>query len=251
LRVGGDGAYRFEGLTPGSWRVDKRDEDLLYGYTRRSPARRPFPEAVKWNCEVKAGKTTWFDLHLEGADAYRLEGVLLVDGGRYKEWKAWLCPLDAKDYYDNLAGRPTVTLDPKGRFSLGASAAGEYRLVIKGQSRPFRESVFLDSVRLRGAITSWKLEVATGVLAVEGLGRNVTPGSKLPSLMYMWEGAGGALFGGMLIPDQNGACRLDAVPVGKGMLVRPSLDTILNPRRWEAARHLRIEKGRETHITVQ
>jgi RNA polymerase sigma-70 factor (ECF subfamily) len=61
-RTDANGRYRFERLTPGSWHVLLRDEELRSDWTTTmtgAPAK-PIP----WNCEVRTGRATRLDLTL-------------------------------------------------------------------------------------------------------------------------------------------------------------------------------------------
>jgi RNA polymerase sigma-70 factor (ECF subfamily) len=61
-RTDASGRYRFERLTPGSWHVLLRDEELRSDWTTTmsgAPAK-PIP----WNCEVRTGRATRLDLTL-------------------------------------------------------------------------------------------------------------------------------------------------------------------------------------------
>ena len=52
------------------------------------------------------------------------------------------------------------------------------------------------------------------------------------------------------MPDEDGVCRLTAVPTGTGRLRRPEMASILYPRRWEIAQEVEISAGRETRTTA-
>lgn len=67
MRVGPDGRFRFEGLTPGSWQVLARDEELEPGgvtISRNTDDGSTEPPEIRWSCEVQAGRTTVYDLDL-------------------------------------------------------------------------------------------------------------------------------------------------------------------------------------------
>jgi hypothetical protein len=67
LRVGPDGRFRFEGLTPGSWQVLAREEELEPGgvtISKNTDDRSTDPPEIRWSCEVQANRTTVCDLDL-------------------------------------------------------------------------------------------------------------------------------------------------------------------------------------------
>ena len=248
LRVGPDGAFRFPGLMPGSWRVEHREEVFLRTTTATSPRFDDvYYEEVEPNCEVYEGAVTAFDLRLTDPDAFRLEGLLVLDGAPAQGWTAWLCPRDAH-FFDNSGRWPSVTLDPGGRFELGAFEPGPYKLVVKHASTS-DEQVFADDVHLRDTVTPWSLELSTGSLAIEGCPTE-PPEGDIPPWIYLWEGPGDLVYVRLPLPDENGLCRFEAVPTGEGKLVRPSMETMLSPESWPVAARVRILRDREARIAA-
>lgn len=63
LRAGPDGAFRAEGLTPGSWQVLSRsaEQSLESSTLRELSGAAP----IEWSCRVREGEVTRFDLQLE------------------------------------------------------------------------------------------------------------------------------------------------------------------------------------------
>ncbi len=248
LRVGPDGAFRFPGLMPGSWRVERREQEFLRTTTSTSPrVDRGFDEEVDLNCEVFEGAVTAFDLHLGDPEAFKLEGLLTLDGAPAQGWTAWLCPPDAL-FFDNSGQWPSVALDPGGRFELGAFEPGRYKLVVKHASTS-DEQVFADDVHLSDPVTPWSLELATGSLLIEGCPTE-PPEDDIPPWIYLWEGAGDLVYVRLPMPDDSGRCRFEAVPTGEGRLVRPSMETIRTPEAWPIAARVRILRDREARIAA-
>ena len=79
-RVGADGLFRFEHLTPGPWRVMEREEEVVPNSTTSTDSVLP-PPPIQWDCEVRAGRTTVFDLGIEAAAPFR--GRLLLGRQRH------------------------------------------------------------------------------------------------------------------------------------------------------------------------
>jgi hypothetical protein len=108
------------------------------------------------------------------------------------------------------------------------------------------EKVFANDVFIGSKATPWSLDVATGSLVIEGL-QAITEDQEIPELIYAWEGE--TLFGSLVIPDENGVCRLTGVPVGKGKLLRPNMET-MDYTKWPVAAEVVIARGKETRMTA-
>lgn len=243
VRVGTDGMYRFTHLIPGSWCVEKRDEEIWQNSTTTSPRTTPFESEVKWNCEVYEGKTTRYDVTIVEKGAFSLHGTLTLGDDPVEGWIAWLCPPDAY-YYDNMGKYPTTTLDPRGGFQLDVDAAGEYRLVIKYATAQ-GECLFTDKVVITGPATPWKSKVTMGTLIVENL-TPLSPEQDIPEMVYLWDGD--ISFFSLVIPDENGVCHLKHIPAGEGRLVKPSIESIMNPDEWKLLGKVTVKKGVETRV---
>jgi len=242
LRAGPEGSFRFDHLTPGWWRVEKRDEEILRSTTTTRSSPRIEEEEPVWNCEVFEGKTSRFDLRLEDPNACLLDGFALRDGKPLEGWTAWLCPLDVP-FFDNPGKWPAAVLGPEGRFRLNAAGQGAYRLVLK-EATAENERILTQEVFLGGPVTPWKIHLHTGTLVIEGMSAP-DPGRDVPDLVYASEGE--CWFLSLVLPDAQGVCRLAEVPAGKGELRRFS-PTSLNPRDWPVAEEAEILAGKETRI---
>ncbi|MFQ5653475.1 MAG: carboxypeptidase-like regulatory domain-containing protein [Planctomycetota bacterium] len=245
-RVGADGAYRFDTLTPGSWLIEKRDQDILYQYTRTSPAPSSFEQEVTWNCKVVEGRTTYHDLRVGDPNAFRLEGTVAVGGIDPGTLVAWL-GLAGAGYFDNHA-RPSTSPDSEGRFELGVPEGGDYRLVLR-RSSGAEEWFILADVRLAAEVTPWSIALTTRSLVIEGLDP-ARAREDIPPFVFLWEGPTGVLFLSLLMPDDEGTCRLPTVPSGTGKLARPTMETIYDPRAWEVALEVQVAVGQESRVTA-
>jgi|GEM_PF-2194633 len=242
VRADGDGFFRCTALLPGPWRVEECDEeiwrdDLCYG-----PTQIPFENEVQWNCEVFEGRTTRFDLNLADAGAYRLEGILTMDGRPLEGWIAWLCPLDAV-FFDNSGQWPTATVDPDGCFELSSSEPGDHRLVIKNAASA-REHVFFDDIYLGGSITPWRCDLTCGSVLIDGL----KPSAR-DSFGLVYLGEGEISYMSRVLPDANGECRLKPVPAGTGRLVCPTMEST-NPDDWQVVETVQVSHGSEIRIEM-
>ncbi|MFH1998841.1 MAG: carboxypeptidase-like regulatory domain-containing protein, partial [Planctomycetota bacterium] len=243
VRIGPDGSYCFTHLIPGSWCVEKRDQEIWQVSTTTSPRVTPFESEVKWNCEVYDGKTTRYDLVIAPEGAFSLRGSLtLGEDTPVEGWIAWLCPPDGY-YFDNLGKYPTTTLDPRGDFEVNVKAAGEYRLVVKYASME-AERLFTDKVVITGPATPWNSKITLGSLVVEGLAP-LSEDQDMPEMVYIWEGD--ISFLSLVIPDEKGECRLQNIPAGEGRFVKPTMKS-MDPNDWEVIGKVTVKIGVETRV---
>jgi len=245
-RVGADGRFRFELLTPGPWSVEVRDDEVLQEYTQTGPATTRFEDEVQWNCEVVEGRTTVRDLRPADPMAFTVEGRIRIDGVAPTTLSAWLAP-EGADFFDNLGRWPTATPDPQGRFLLGATEPGAYRLVVKRISAD-AEWLLVDRVRLDGEPVSWNLELATGSLEIVGVDPALFA-DDLPPFVCLWQGRGELWFLGLGRPDARGVATLDFVPAGNGALARPDVQRIGEPGAWEVLREVAVERGETARVS--
>lgn len=244
-RVGPDGGYRFEGLMPGPWLVSLREEEVFAGHTSISTSTQSEPppsfDDIEWSCRVYEGETTTFDLRPDERQAHVLSGRLQVTGGG--AWSAALIP--AGKFFGE--GGNETALDPSGRFELSMAEPGEYQLILRGIFEESGEQYLIDTVSLSGSRTQWEYELETAALTVENL--EPWDGDGAPHLVHFWEGARELMCITLLEPDADGICRLEAVPIGAGKLVRPNRSS-LDPRSWEVALALTVSVGRETRVSA-
>lgn len=143
IRVGRDGAYRFERLMPGRYHVVRHDRDLTEGDVD-SYITGGREEEIPWNCEVFDRRTTRFDLDLS---ICVVRGQLLPPDAPHDGLRASL--------FDPGTGAPigaTATPRSDGSFLLVAPTAGAYRLRITDQGGETRTNVPLE---VRWGETRW------------------------------------------------------------------------------------------------
>jgi hypothetical protein len=230
LRVGPDGRFRFEGLTPGPWILARHDREVPARYmTSYSPGTSEFP----WNLAVEEGRTVTRDLDLAGGAGPSLRGRFVPGApAAAPGWTAALVPAGAH-FGIPVAG--PVTLGEEGTFALAPPRDGTWiaRLVAPdGNLRVF------DSVEVAGADTPWTLDLAFG--RVEGALAAGAPAGLL------WQGEGERWALAEIRPDAEGRFEVPAMPAGRVRLFRldpaaPPKDR--DPRRWPAEREFEVPAG--------
>lgn len=215
------GWYRLEGLQPGPWQVRPgvpplgSEEMLFASWTTRDSSF----EAL-WDCEVRAGETTRFDLDLRDHEAFVLEGELRTAwavGG----WKAELREVDAAAAAGDEGARRapfpvgSASLDDGGRFRIALSRGGRMHLSLSYGIVELSQELVLE----RGS-NPWHAELSSARLRLSGAPR-AAAGAELYGLQYLWEGPGGLqLVRSIFLSDLvGGEPALIDVPAGPGRLV--------------------------------
>jgi len=247
VRVGPDGGYRFERLTPGRWMLDLRDEEVQPGttITRSSNDESQTPyEELEWSCEVYDGETTTFDISLAEDDTYRLRGRFLVDGALKQAWVAKLVPREKMFMEDGV----TAVLDPGGTFELTVNKTGDYWLTLMRALEGSGEQYVIDVVHLSIGEVSWERELRTGALLVEGAA--AWDGEGIPQAVHLWEGPEDFMVLTVVAGDEGGSAKLDGVPAGKARLVLPDRKNF-KPRSWETLLEVEVPEGGESEVRLR
>jgi RNA polymerase sigma-70 factor (ECF subfamily) len=121
-----DGRYRFDGLLPGEWLVERVTNHVQT--TTISSSRTP----VIWsgNCVVKKGETTTFDLDYRDDDRVVLKGRIQVPERSEFRWEAKLSESDGWSFDGDRVDGAIVAED--GTFEMVAPKTGEYLLTLTG-----------------------------------------------------------------------------------------------------------------------
>jgi len=232
-RVGADGAYRFDRLSPGDWLVGTRDEELSPNSVQSTSTRAPFDEArIETNCRVLEGATTRHDLDLGGAAAPpRLIGTLQLDGRPAQGWTADLIPNDGglavRGTRSGRRGAATTqgprTLDEAGGFELAVERPGPFRLTFQSpEAREGNGVVLSVELELYPGINTFSRSLATGSVVVENPRELHELGIPLDFLLLRVDGVD------VLAPVQPGLdgaeSLLAGVPAGTGRIARFTLE---------------------------
>ena len=243
-RVGSDGMYSFEHLTPGDWNVSVRDERRQRRNSSTSPAVTRFEDEVPWNCVVVEGQLTYHDLTVADQNTFVLKGRISVEGIPAPSLTACVYR-EGANFYSSRGRIDSAAPDAEGRFELGLAEAGQYQLVVMyfGKGGGW---LITDEIAVGPELEPWSLELETGSLEIEGVDP-ATFDTDIPPFGYLWNGPGDLYFMCLPMPTSDG-CILNPLPVGKGALVRPRAEAILDPSKWEVAQEVEIRRGEMVRV---
>ncbi len=241
LTVGANGAFRFEGLTPGEWWVGR-----LTGVDQ--PARiSSSNERVVWigNCTVEDGRTTAFDLDFQGARPTRLRCEWLVEGLEGATWAARLRPgtLERPDDFEDV---DRTMVEPDGTFELVAPEPGPYLLVIEHEGFPREGVVALRAFELDGGVVEWSELLRLGGLRARIDFDDPRTPPDLPSepVLAVLIDANAGMTAAALLPDGNGWFATPTAPAGTGKIRYRTAETEeLPPIEWPVLREVVVAPG--------
>ncbi len=237
LRVGPEGSYRFERLTPGPWLLVERSEEIRPGNTVSSSSDGGGrARDIDWNVQVHEGRTTRHDLVLGAGQACVLTGRLTLEGRAPVAWQAALVEED--EFFAEGAKDP-VSLDPGGNFRITAATPGRYWLVLASGFEGV-EQFLLDVVQLEAGVQPWEYDLEVGALEVAGVPS--WGGDGPPGFVHVWDGPGSKKSFTILSGDEAGIARVPSVPAGKGRVVRPDT-TSLDFERWPTVIAVEVPHG--------
>lgn len=239
LRVGADGAYRFERLTPGEWRLTAVDEEIVPGRINihTSPGRGE-PIVFEGTCSVRAGETSVCDLELADRESCALNGRFLLDGVAPGPWWAWIVP-EGRLFDSEPKGR--VSLDPEGRFRVTAAESGSYQLVVANTFEGSKMQWVIDAVHLHEGEQSWERDVPTGTMVLASA--PAWDGEGIPAAVHLWHGAGELRSLTVIAGEANEPLRV-RVPAGPSRLAHPEAET-RDFDRWPTLVDLDVPRGGE------
>lgn len=205
-RTGPDGYFIFEGLTPGPWQVEQREQMILPETSDISFGNMKTRSPVSWDCWVEDGKSTRFDLDLTGWQDCRITGSLTLDGAPPK---GWTCQLEI-DLVKGLISQDTLGLD--GNFSFQVDDPGEYWLRLSGRIDDKTDIFLSDRITLIPGETAWSHDLSLGTLQVSGQLLN-------GHLYYKWLGPEN-IYAYITLPlgPKEKTVKL-SLPVGHGLIV--------------------------------
>lgn len=226
VRVGADGEFRFERLTPGPFEVVIREEEILP--ERNSSVGGGPAKPIPFNCRIAEGETTVFDLHLPGEPA-TLNGRILIDGKAPRAWKAGLYPTA-----NSLIAETKTDVGADGKFCLRAPD-GDWRLLVTSPGGTHVSTVVVADLHLAGE-AGWECDLTTGPLVFD----RPTGIAADAQLYHRIVTPQGVL---VLTPVNTGDAEL-RVPVGKGEIVRFDLAVWSKPELWPLVTEVEVRSTR-------
>ncbi|HKB16188.1 MAG TPA: hypothetical protein VKF62_08980, partial [Planctomycetota bacterium] len=248
LRVGVDGRYRFDHLTPGRWNVEEREKLLDPGHssTASSSGLDRKEVEISWVCEVVEGQTTYYDLDLSGAGGRVLLGELLVDGAPVGGWTAALRPEKGAVVVTDR-DRQTTATDREGRFAIPFPPGDRFRLALDSDPGSGTSIHLSDVVVAQPRENRWRFDLPTG--RVEGE-RATSSGEAGPHAL-LWSGSGELRASVRFTPDAEGRVSLPLVPAGRLRLARPGPgQSDSDPSMWRTLLEVDVPAGRVAHLTL-
>jgi RNA polymerase sigma factor (sigma-70 family) len=241
-RTDAEGRFRFEGLTPGPWRVervrdelDPSDENFLVDELRAAPDPRLEP-----NCVVREGETSAFTLDLSRERPAVLAALVSVNGAPAAGWSLVLWPVGVNTFMGDLPGG---TLDERGELRVEVEP-GRYYLRAKHPTESDFHGVGEIEVELAPGETPYELELETAALSGRYSGDPT-------DVLALWKAraANGLAAQSILRLDETGRFARGVLLAGKGELVllrsRPD-----GTRSELARRALELEAGAELHVEL-
>jgi RNA polymerase sigma-70 factor (ECF subfamily) len=206
FRVGADGAFRFDRLTPGRWEV------------RRTPVGVPRQAgsviwqddeevAIPSNCVVADGETAHHDFDLRSSRACQLVAHVSCGG---RPAAGWMIVLWSDPRPKAEIAPPTKTFGEDGTVRIEASPAGRYMILLSSPEDQGARVHLIDRVELVEGGNTWNLDLPCG--RVEG---RIGPASLGQHLYLYWEGSGEQRLEETIAPDVQGNFQLEVTPAGR------------------------------------
>ncbi len=223
VRLGSDGRYRLERLTPGPWEVRPlgREIDALRSTTNSTyHPDGDAPPMEDWSCTVVDGETTWHDVDLSAFAPCTVAGVLALEG---RSTAGWTASLERKVPVAEVVVFASTPLSPGARggvFELVAPQGGEYALVLRGPEESNGRLELTETLDLSPGETCWELRLHPG--RIEGRGA-LGKGTRERFYTFEWTGrAEGHVLRARvrIVPDDDGRFVLASVPEGPGKIAR-------------------------------
>ncbi len=217
-RVGADGVFSFDHLTPGGWLVQRMETEYGFGDGMGGGGTNSTQELapVSWSCQVKDAKVTKFDLDLRLPTRAQLRGKVLVDGKGPGPWRASLTALSRRSRHLDAWIPKATSLDPNGAFELAGAPPGDYLLMIVAPGRSGIRMV----QKLRLTVGDQSVHTELTLAPLSGRLESKLDGK---DLLHVHETPGGTSIRTPIHTSATGTFEL-RVPVGKGAIVTgPSL----------------------------
>jgi hypothetical protein len=162
MRAGRDGAYRFEGLTPGAWSVTRAEREIDPGSSNSAYGWGDVGSRFATNCVVEPGSTTVFDLDLRGEIDTALVAHVTVDGTPAVGWTVVMTPTDVAHYGGDP---PSRVVDAQGDARVVLPRPATYGLELVPPSASGASPRLARDVVIAGGDNPFAADLACGALA--------------------------------------------------------------------------------------
>jgi RNA polymerase sigma factor (sigma-70 family) len=246
LRVGPDGRFRLEGLTPGGWQVVHSDEEINPNTSSTSIASGDEEAPLEWDCIVYEGETTFHDLDLREKKACHLAGTFEINGRPAVGWSA---RLELHAPVSRAQSMPSAAVGADGAFSLSVPEPSEYDLVLE---RPYElgRMELQDTITLEPGAQTWTLDLDAGALEGENA---PTVGAGELAVRYSWRGPErGIVFSAQFHGDALGRFSLPVAPAGVGALQRhtSTLEEGWTTSHWEKLLDVDVKRDETQRVVL-
>jgi RNA polymerase sigma factor (sigma-70 family) len=153
------GRYRFEGLTPGNWRVEGRLREVrteMVSISTRLDDMDP-----RWNALVRDRETVTLDVDMSHLVDVKIQGRLLIDGA--VPLKGWRAEIVLPKHARGPAEVGAVALDSDGRFTL-TTRPGRADLRLVGSLSGGTTVEVLREIRFKGPQLDWEETLVTALV---------------------------------------------------------------------------------------
>lgn len=206
VRVGADGRYRFEKLTPGDWRVTLASREIVPGQSSSSFGIGAGAPRYESNCTVEDGGVTTFDLDLREVLDAAFVGRIEVNGQPAAGWTVELFPEDVPHFN---GAPPSGVVSGGGTVRIVLPRAATYRLDLVPPSETGAPLRISRKIVIHGGDNPFATDVECGVL--EGV---VTGDRERHQLACQSVDGGDWSFRGILTWSEDGRFRVSHLPTG-------------------------------------
>jgi hypothetical protein len=241
-RVGADGRFRFETLTPGGWRVQRawQEIDPSSSTTTHSTGGEIKPSRFDTDCVVETGRVTNFDLDLRDSFDAVLVGRVTVNGAPATGWTVVVLPGDGAP----LGQPPSGVVDGRGDVRIALPCPASYSISLRPLSPDGTAPNIGYEIEIRAGDNHWVADLECGTL--EGTVTGYREGMRLDCSTVRddaWRCSG------MLTCDQQGRYRVPYMLAGPA---RVRLHDTRGDGRWEllAEKSTQIARGGTTTLHV-
>jgi hypothetical protein len=207
VRVGADGRYRFDKLTPGPWSVRRATQELSPNSVTTSSGHTTTPVTFDADCVVEEGRVTRFDLDLREAFDAVLVGHVTVNGAPATGWT--VVAKSAGEAAAFALAPPSAVVDARGDVRLALARPATYQIELVPVAEDATTLRMTRDVAVHAGENRWDVDLDCG--ALEG---TVGGDRDRRSLSCMSVAGGGWACSGSIPFDALGRFRVAFLPAG-------------------------------------